>query len=579
MDTDSLIDSMRYLALATDYDGTLATEGQVDHATLAALERLRDSGRSLILVTGRQLDDLLQVFPDAARFDCVVAENGALLYWPGQREEEILGDRPPDVFIQHLQERQVDPLSVGQVIVATWEPYETTVIEAIRDLGLELQVIFNKGAVMVLPSGINKATGLSAALKAMKLSPHNVVGIGDAENDHAFLSLCECSVAVANALPMLKERADLTTQQSRGAGVIEVIERVIASDLGEMEPQLVRYKLLLGKQEDGEAVCLQPYGESVLLAGSSGGGKSTLATSIVERLIEQSYQFCLIDPEGDYENFEGAVVLGDNQRVPRVVEILELLDQPNQNVIVNLLGIGLKDRPAFLAQLLPSLQELRIHTGRPHWIVIDEAHHLLPASWDPASLTLPQQFQGMLMITVHPEQLAPVALSSVTTILTVGQSPGERIQAFCEIVGQSPPTLVPQALETGEAFAWFRQRDLAPFRFQIIPPSAERRRHVRKYAEGKLGEDKSFFFRGPQAKLNLRAQNLVLFSQLVEGVDDETWLYHLHRSDYSRWFANAIKDEDLAHEAQQIEELTQVSAAETRRLIQEAIAQRYTLPA
>ena len=48
-------------------------------------------------------------------------------------------------------------------------------------------MIFNKGAVMILPSGVNKATGLAAALEELGLSPHNVVGVGDAENDHAFL--------------------------------------------------------------------------------------------------------------------------------------------------------------------------------------------------------------------------------------------------------------------------------------------------------------------------------------------------------------------------------------------------------
>lgn len=229
---------MRYLALATDYDGTLATDGQVNESTLAALKRLQESGRKLIMVTGRQLDELCQVFPQVDWFDCVVAENGALLYWPASREEQLLGNRPPEAFIQTLQERKVDPLSVGRVIVATWKPNETIVLEAIRDLGLELQVIFNKDAVMILPSGINKAAGLSAALNKMGLSPHNVVGVGDAENDHAFLDVCGFSVAVANALPMLKERVDSVTSGSRGAGVTELIEELLASDLSKFATQL-----------------------------------------------------------------------------------------------------------------------------------------------------------------------------------------------------------------------------------------------------------------------------------------------------------------------------------------------------
>ncbi len=206
---------MRYLALATDYDGTLASDGMVGPETVAALERVVASGRQLILVTGRQLDDLARVFPQLDLFHRVVTENGALLYRPATREEKQLGEAPPQEFVEALRVRGVQPLAIGRSIVATWEPHETTVLEVIRALGLELQVIFNKGAVMVLPAGVTKGTGPAAALDELGLSPHNAVAVGDAENDHAFLSLCECSAAVANALPLLKERADIVTEGVR----------------------------------------------------------------------------------------------------------------------------------------------------------------------------------------------------------------------------------------------------------------------------------------------------------------------------------------------------------------------------
>jgi HAD superfamily hydrolase (TIGR01484 family) len=222
---------MRYLALACDYDGTLATHGQVDAATLAALERLLASGRKLILVTGRELPDLRATFPHADLFAWIVAENGALLYCPATREERPLADPPTDKFLDALRRRGVDPISVGRVIVATWTPQETEVLKAIEELGLELQVIFNKGAVMVLLSGVNKATGLAAALKEMGLSAHDVVAVGDAENDHACLASAGCAVAVANALPALKERADFTTRGDHGQGVAELIDELVATDL------------------------------------------------------------------------------------------------------------------------------------------------------------------------------------------------------------------------------------------------------------------------------------------------------------------------------------------------------------
>jgi hydroxymethylpyrimidine pyrophosphatase-like HAD family hydrolase len=423
---------MRYFALATDYDGTLAHDGVVGPETLEALQRLRATGRLLLLVTGRELPDLLRAFPQVDLFDRVVAENGALLYCPATREAQPLGEAPPAAFVGALREQGVAPLSVGRVIVATWHPNETVVLQTIRDLGLELQVIFNKGAVMVLPTGINKATGLSAALKALGLSPHNVVGIGDAENDHAFMSLCECSVAVANALPMLQERADYVTTADHGAGVIELIERMIASDLHELEPRLTRHQLLLGTRADGTSreVYLKPYGSNLLLCGASGAGKSTIAEAILERLAQQQYQFCIVDSEGDYEAFGGAVVQGDASREPSVDAIMELLASFDQNVIVNVLGIGLADRPAFFEQLFPRLQELRARSGRPHWIVIDEADHLLPTSLRPSSVMLPQELSGLMLITVHPDHVATPVLSLIDTIITVGEAPEQVIQAF-----------------------------------------------------------------------------------------------------------------------------------------------------
>jgi HAD superfamily hydrolase (TIGR01484 family) len=232
---------MRFTALATDYDGTLASEGKVAEPTWEAVRRLRASGRKLILVTGRELDDLRTICPDLEVFDRVVAENGGVLYRPSRREQELLASLPPKEFVQELRARGIAHLGVGQTIIATVRPYETVVLQTIRDLGLELQVIFNKVAVMVLPTGVNKATGLKAALTELHLSPHNVVAIGDAENDHAFLDLCECSAAVANALPALKRHADLITNEAEGRGVVELIQQLLADDLRHV-PRLRRYR-------------------------------------------------------------------------------------------------------------------------------------------------------------------------------------------------------------------------------------------------------------------------------------------------------------------------------------------------
>ena len=255
---------MRYRMLATDYDGTLARHGNVRESTSKALEEVCRSGRQLVLVTGRHLPDLQEVFPDLERFDRVVAENGALLYDPKNRRETPLCDEPASPFLSLLKERGV-PFSTGRCIVATWEPHQTAVLDAIRDLGLDLQVVFNKGAVMVLPSGVNKGTGLKAALRDMGLSAHNVVGIGDAENDHAFLAVCECSVAVANALDALKERADVIMHEENGAGVEELIGQLLEDDLARYDNRLRRHAIALGKRVDqkrgiGNLTAQLPFG-------------------------------------------------------------------------------------------------------------------------------------------------------------------------------------------------------------------------------------------------------------------------------------------------------------------------------
>ncbi len=222
---------MDVTALATDYDETLAEEGLVSATTLSALRKLKDSGRRLILVSGRQLPDLRRVFPNFSIFDRIVAENGAILHDPATGNERLLAPAPPPAFVESLRTRGVDPLLVGQSVIGTLVPNEMIVLDEIRRHGLELEIIFNKGAVMVLPSGINKATGLVAALDDLDMPIDGVVAIGDAENDHDLLRRAGFGVAVANALPSLKNTADRITLAPAGDGVTEIIDAILRGDI------------------------------------------------------------------------------------------------------------------------------------------------------------------------------------------------------------------------------------------------------------------------------------------------------------------------------------------------------------
>jgi len=217
-------------AFATDFDGTLAHDGLVPDKTLTGLERLREAGWKVIMVTGREIEDLARVFNRFDLFDAIVAENGGLLYSPADKVSQRLAEPPPDKLIEGLRSRGVAPISVGHVIVATWEPHQAATLEAIRDLGLEYRLIFNKGAIMILPPGVNKASGLEAALDRFDISPAEVVAVGDAENDHAMFELCRLPVAVANALPAVKERAKIVTKADHGLGVAELIETLLKPD-------------------------------------------------------------------------------------------------------------------------------------------------------------------------------------------------------------------------------------------------------------------------------------------------------------------------------------------------------------
>jgi HAD superfamily hydrolase (TIGR01484 family) len=226
---------LRWQVIATDYDGTLANEGRVAKDTLQMLQRVRESGSKIVLITGRELESLQSVFTQLDRFDLIVAENGALLYHPSTGEEKLLGKILPVAFVERLRQSGANPLSVGRGIVATVRPYEAAVYHAIHELGLDLQVIFNRESVMTLPVGVDKSTGFRAALAELGLASASAVGFGDAENDFAFLSLCGFSVAVANAIPSLKERVHLVTSGEDGAGVVEVLQKLLTTE-NSLEP-------------------------------------------------------------------------------------------------------------------------------------------------------------------------------------------------------------------------------------------------------------------------------------------------------------------------------------------------------
>jgi hydroxymethylpyrimidine pyrophosphatase-like HAD family hydrolase len=568
---------VRYFALVTDFDGVVASAGRPSPAAVAAIERLRRSGRRAILITGRRLPDLLEAFPQHDLFNCIVAENGGVFYDPRTRQQIPLGPPPPPALVHRLRELGVEPLDVGSTIVATWTPHHFAALQAIHELGLELQIVFNDQAVMILPPGVNKASGMAYALRRLGLSQHEAVGVGDSQNDHSFLLRSECAATVANAVPSIREIAATVASAENGDGLAELIDRLIATDLADLRGRTPRNLLALGRLPDGTPLTVPPYGLNILIAGPSGSGKSTMTAGLIERLIDMEYQLCIIDPEGDYGTLPDVITIGNQNHAVGVNEAAAILEDPKINLNVNLLGIRLMDRPEFFGMFLPVLQGMRARTGRPHWIVFDEAHHMLSSEWAPLPQTLPRSMGEIIFVTVHPEKLPPEVLSMIDVAIAVGPAPEQTMAAIATAIGRTlqwPEGLTGQV---GAAVVWFPRTAEPPQAVEIIPGTAERIRHHRKYAEGNL-RDRSFYFRGPNNRHNLRAHNLMMFAHIAEGIDEETWLFHLRRGDYSCWFRHCVKDSYLADQAEQIERRHDLHPDQTRRLLRRLIEARYSLP-
>jgi hydroxymethylpyrimidine pyrophosphatase-like HAD family hydrolase/energy-coupling factor transporter ATP-binding protein EcfA2 len=569
---------------ATDYDGTIAEGNHVAEPTVRALDRVRATGRKVLLVTGRMLADLQSVCPDVDRmFDAVIAENGAVVYFPDRREVRTLGGAPEPVLVEALRRRGV-PIDVGSVILATEAPFADAAVAAIRETGVGRTLVFNKSALMLLPEGVTKGTGLLAALASFELSAHNMVGIGDAENDHAFLALSECAVAVADAVPALRERADYVTRGPAARGVVEFIEEHVLHDLVELMPRLGRHYLPLGEQADGKPVTVAAHGTRLLVVGPSGTGKSTLTGVLAERILDADRCFLLLDPEGDYRtlaDLERVVVFGGKgeQALPAPEELEQLLRHPRTSLVLDLSAMTMAEKVGYATKVLAVVTAVRSTRGLPHWLIIDEAHHIMPAEGSPAAELVRAGTEPLALITLAARDLAPAMARLPTEVAST------EIAAFREgvasVLGARGETLPPPladgpALERGEAaLAWLASEPRV-VRFRVGKRRVLHRRHIRKYTEGELPPDRSFFFRGPAGALNLRAANLARFVELADGVDEQTWSHHLRRGDYSAWMREQIKDPELAAEIETVER-ADVSAAESRRRVLERVRQKYAV--
>lgn len=559
---------MHFLALAVDYDGTIAEHGNVPEHVCTALASLKASGRKLLLITGRELQALKHHFTQLDLFDLVVVENGALLYDPRTDTEELIADSASTELVERLRDKGVSSLSVGRSVIATWHPFEDAVISSIRELGLELQMTFNKDAIMVLPTGVNKASGLSAALLRLGICELNVVGVGDAENDHAFLAICGCAAAVNNAIDSIKARADICLSQDHGRGVCELIDMLLQKDAALVPVE--RIGVQLGRTADARKVWLPP--ESVLLViGNSGSGKSSYVTWLTERMVEAHQGFCIIDPEGDYLSLDGAVTVGGLTTPPTTEESLHHLLQARLNVVVSTLALDPAARVQLFGELLPFIQQLRSSTGRPYWMVVDEAHYMLPhcAAWPPGFLAN----MGAIIVALDFDQVCPSLLDAVDVLVTLGSTARELVQRYAQHTQRRCPEFPARSSEPDYFCLWDVRHGGDVVLMAQQQPEQKHHRHSGKYAVGDVGAWHAFYF----PSLDQRASNLAEFLSSLARLDDPAFRQHREAGDFSNWFREVIRDDVLANETRLLENDASVPLRDAQEQIALLVQSRYHL--
>ena len=566
---------MRFNVLALDYDGTIAQDGVLDAAVRQAIAEARAHGVTVVLVTGRILDDLRQVMGDLRLVDAVVAENGAVLAFPAAGRTIVLAPPASERLLMELRRRGIEARS-GACVIETAADHAGDVLDAVRALELPLALLFNRQRLMVLPQAVSKATGLREALAALRLSTHNAIGIGDAENDHELLAVCEIGVAVAWGSTTLVWVADEVIAGTGPPAVAAYIRRVVR-DRRLPEVRAPRRRLLLGVEADGNRPLeLAETGRNVLVAGDPRSGKSWVTGLLCEQLMLARYCVCVIDPEGDYRTLEalpGVHVLGGLSTPPSPAEVVQALRYPDVSVLIDLSSVAHVDKVDYLGAVLPALRAWRERTGLPHRIVVDEAHYFLYGPQVEAMVDL--DMGGYTLVTYRASSLDPsvrrAAEAIVVTRITDEREAAALAQTFGEgetghwqrllatlTIGEA--ALLPTVVEAGGCLR----------RFRLAARLTSHIRHRQKYLDVPVPTHLAFYFPEIGAPAGQHARTLAEFIGFLVCAPREALDGHLRRHDFSRWLRDVYRDAPLAMEIHLLEE----AYAQGRRLdVNDALAQ------
>jgi hydroxymethylpyrimidine pyrophosphatase-like HAD family hydrolase len=566
---------MKLAAIALDYDGTIAINGWFDPAVRQAVGEVRRQGIYVLLVTGRRVPDVMRAAGDLSCFDVVIGENGAVLYFPASNRYENRGRPPHPAVLDALRQRGV-AFEVGESVIEADAGDAQKIIEVIRKLEQPLVIAFNRSRLMVLPQAIAKSTGLRHALFSLRVSIHNTIGIGDAENDHDLLDACEVGVAVGWGSEALRATADEVIEGTGPAAVADYIRRV-AKQPRLSSAQMGRRRLFLGHEHNGARVSLAVRGRNILIAGEPGSGKSWLAGLLCEQLILQGYCVCVLDPEGDYTSLAtlpAVITLGGDDPLPTARELERALRHPDVSVIVDLSKTPHREKRHYLSELLVLLAAFRRRSGLPHKILLDEAHYFLSDS--SAAARFDAELAGYILVTYRVSALHETIRCAPDTVVMVSRETdpleAEELVRLCRCDEAAPitgSTFAELAINEAALLPGAEEARGEVRRFQVAPRLTSHVRHREKYLEMPVSDEQAFVF-NEDGRPGPRAHTLRAFMGLLAGIPPRLIAGHLRRHDFSRWIDGVFRDRLLAVHIRRLE--SEVDE-EDPRMIADAIAQ------
>ncbi len=539
-----------FRAVAVDFDGTLAgASGLVDDDTLAAVAEARARGVRVILVTGRIVNELRAVLPDVEDLvDAVVAENGAVVVTPaGVRQLAAPIGR---AVSPALTDRGVAHRT-GQVLIACAATDEPAVLEVIREFGLDCRLVRNRSELMIVPAAVTKGAGLLEALGDLGLSYHNIIGVGDAENDHSLLDACEIGVAVADAVDAIRAHADVVLDRPDGQGVADLLRGPLLAGRAHLHPR--RWQITLGVDDRGQAVALPASQLNVAVCGGTGEGKSYLAGLICEQLIDLGYSLVVFDPEGDHvglgQRRSVLVTGGDDRRLADPADVVRLLRHRYATVVVDLSHLDPAGEAAYTAGLSGELEAHRAATSVPQWMVVDEAHNSHGRTGTALSVFNPAA-KGYLLITWRPQELSADAVAALDAVIALGSPhPAAPIVDLTAAVANMPRAEIARLLHgpTGRAVMAWRDRPGQAVAITLGSRITPHLRHHHKYAHAGVDPTRQFHFRTqPDTPTGQVAANLDQLQAELVRCERGVLRHHCPNHDFSRWIAAVFHDQSLA---------------------------------